>query len=105
MLTDSPLFSFFAMPHYDYRCTTCSHTFEVFQKMTDPKLSDCPQEGCAGSVVRLLGTGAGVVFKGSGFYQTDYRKDSYQKEAAKDKPTSQQPSKKTSSSSAKKNPT
>lgn len=73
-----------AMPNYDYHCKTCDHTFEVFQKMSDPKLEDCPQEKCVGKVRRLLGTGAGVIFKGSGFYQTDYRSDSYKKGATKD---------------------
>ena len=72
------------MPNYDYQCQECSHIFEVFQKMSDPKLEDCPQEGCSGKIKRLLGTGAGLIFKGSGFYQTDYRSDSYKKGAAKD---------------------
>jgi len=65
------------MPNYDYECQVCGHQFEVFQRMTDPKLEDCPQEGCEGRVKRLLGAGAGVIFKGSGFYQTDYRSKSY----------------------------
>jgi putative FmdB family regulatory protein len=65
------------MPNYDYQCEKCGHLFEVFQSMNDPKLTDCPQEGCDGQVKRLLGTGAGIIFKGSGFYQTDYRSDSY----------------------------
>ncbi|MBB5350557.1 putative FmdB family regulatory protein [Haloferula luteola] len=65
------------MPNYDYQCETCGHRFEVFQKMNDPKLESCPQEGCDGKVRRLLGTGSGLIFKGSGFYQTDYRSDSY----------------------------
>ena len=73
------------MPNYDYRCETCDHLFEVFQKMSDPKLKDCPQDSCEGKVKRLLGTGAGVIFKGSGFYQTDYRSDSYKKGAEGDK--------------------
>ena len=72
------------MPNYDYQCQECSHVFEVFQKMSDPKLEDCPQEACSGKVKRLLGTGAGLIFKGSGFYQTDYRSESYKKGAAKD---------------------
>lgn len=72
------------MPNYDYRCQECSHTFEVFQKMSDDKLEDCPEKDCKGKVKRLLGTGAGVIFKGSGFYQTDYRSDSYKKGAQKD---------------------
>jgi len=65
------------MPNYDYECQTCGHRFEVFQSMNDPKLTDCPREGCEGKVKRLLGTGAGLLFKGAGFYQTDYRSSSY----------------------------
>lgn len=72
------------MPNYDYRCEKCSHVFEVFQKMDDAKLEVCIIEGCDGAVKRLLGTGSGVIFKGSGFYQTDYRSDSYKKGAASD---------------------
>ena len=64
------------MPNYDYRCETCEHTFEVFQSMKDDKLTDCPQQGCPGPVKRLLGTGAGIIFKGGGFYETDYRSNS-----------------------------
>ena len=65
------------MPNYDYKCEKCEHVFEVFQSMNDAKLTDCPQEGCDGKVRRLLGTGAAVIFKGTGFYETDYRSDSY----------------------------
>ncbi len=72
------------MPNYDYVCETCGYQFEVFQSMNDPKLTDCPQEGCDGKVRRLLGTGAGLIFKGSGFYQTDYRSESYKSAAKKD---------------------
>ncbi|MGB1874767.1 MAG: FmdB family zinc ribbon protein [Akkermansiaceae bacterium] len=72
------------MPNYDYQCKECGHTFEVFQRMSDPKLEDCPQEDCAGKIRRLLGTGSGVIFKGSGFYQTDYRSDSYKKGQTKE---------------------
>ncbi len=66
------------MPNYDYECQTCGNRFEVFQGMNDPKLTDCPKEGCGGKVKRLLGTGGGIIFKGAGFYQTDYRSSSYQ---------------------------
>ncbi|MBM3863537.1 MAG: zinc ribbon domain-containing protein [Verrucomicrobia bacterium] len=66
------------MPTYDYECRTCGNRFEVFQSMKDPKLTDCPAEGCDGEVTRLLGTGGGILFKGSGFYQTDYRSSAYQ---------------------------
>jgi len=75
------------MPNYDYRCEDCDHVFEVFQKMSDPKLETCPEDTCGGKVKRLLGSGSGVIFKGSGFYQTDYRSDSYNKGAASDKPS------------------
>lgn len=72
------------MPTYDYLCDRCGHQFEVFQSMSDPKLTDCPEAGCDGPVRRLLGTGAGLIFKGSGFYQTDYRSKSYQEGAKKE---------------------
>jgi len=65
------------MPTYDYECEKCGKRFEFFQKMTDERLTDCPEEGCDGKVKRLIGTGAGLLFKGSGFYITDYRSDSY----------------------------
>jgi putative FmdB family regulatory protein len=72
------------MPRYDYECQTCGHRFEVIQSMNDPKLEECPQTTCDGKVKRLLGTGAGLIFKGSGFYQTDYRSASYQTAAKAD---------------------
>lgn len=72
------------MPTYEYECESCGHHFEVFQSMKDDKLTDCPQEDCDGHVRRLLGTGAGIIFKGSGFYETDYRSDSYKKGAKAD---------------------
>lgn len=75
------------MPTYDYQCLKCGHRFEVFQSMKDDRLTDCPLETCDGNVKRLLGTGAGIIFKGSGFYETDYRSDSYKKAASADKPT------------------
>lgn len=66
------------MPNYDYECQKCGKRFEVFQSMNDAKLTDCPLPECDGSVKRLLGTGAGIIFKGAGFYQTDYRSSSYE---------------------------
>lgn len=66
------------MPNYDYDCPTCGKRFEVFQSMNDAKLTECPEPGCDGQVRRLLGTGGGIIFKGSGFYQTDYRSSSYE---------------------------
>ncbi len=73
------------MPTYDYQCQKCGHRFEVFQSMRDERLTDCPLEDCEGPVKRLLGTGAGIIFKGSGFYETDYRSDSYKQAAKADK--------------------
>jgi putative FmdB family regulatory protein len=79
------------MPNYDYVCETCGHRFEVFQSMNDAKLQDCPQESCSGKVKRLLGTGAGLLFKGAGFYQTDYRSNSYQAGAKSDSAAASKP--------------
>ena len=66
------------MPTYEYQCDHCGHQFERFQSMNDAPLKRCPK--CRHKVRRLLGTGAGIIFKGSGFYETDYRSDSYKKE-------------------------
>ncbi len=59
------------MPTYDYVCTDCGYRFEEFQKMSDDPLTDCPV--CKGKVKRLIGTGLSPIFKGSGFYETDYK--------------------------------
>ncbi|GBD90524.1 zinc ribbon domain protein [bacterium BMS3Abin04] len=59
------------MPTYEYKCLKCMEVFEVFQKMSDPPIEKCPK--CGSEVKRLIGTGAGIVFKGSGFYETDYK--------------------------------
>src|SRR5436305_3432677 len=75
------------MPTYDYHCDACEHKFEHFQSITDDRLKDCPECGKP-KLRRLIGTGAAIVFKGSGFYQTDYRSDAYKKRAAEDKPHS-----------------
>ncbi|QDS89163.1 Zinc ribbon domain protein [Rosistilla ulvae] len=75
------------MPTYDYECDACGHEFEHFQGINDPHLKKCPE--CKKlKLRRLFGTGAAVVFKGSGFYQTDYRSESYKKGAAADKKSS-----------------
>ena len=66
------------MPTYEYRCAN-GHHFEQFQRMTEPPIEKCPQ--CGAAAERLLSTGAGLLFKGSGFYITDYRSDSYKKAA------------------------
>lgn len=71
------------MPTYEYACNHCGHEFEAFQSITAKPLRNCP-ECKKPSLRRLIGTGAGIIFKGSGFYQTDYRSDSYKKAAEKD---------------------
>ena len=68
------------MPTYDYKCQACDHTFEEFQSITAKPIRKCPECGKL-KVKRLIGTGAGVIFKGSGFYETDYRSDGYKKAA------------------------
>ncbi len=72
------------MPTYDYECDACGHTLEIFQGINDPKKKKCPECG-KNKLQRLFGTGAAIVFKGSGFYQTDYRSEGYKKAAKKDK--------------------
>ena len=71
------------MPPYEYRCNECGHEFEVFQNMSDDPVKTCPV--CNGCVERLISAGGGLLFKGSGFYTTDYRSDSYKKAAKEDK--------------------
>lgn len=76
------------MPNYDYFCEKCKGSFEFFQSMKDDPLKTCPKQACLkknwgkGNVRRQIGTGAGLIFKGSGFYITDYRSENY-KSAAK----------------------
>ncbi len=67
------------MPTYEYECQNCGDQFERFQSMTDEPLKRCPK--CRHKVKRLLGTGGGIIFKGSGFYETDYRSEDYAKKA------------------------
>jgi len=74
------------MPTYDYQCAACGHAFELFQSMKDPVKRTCPACGKR-SLERLIGTGAAILFKGSGFYQTDYRSESYKKAQQADKPS------------------
>jgi putative FmdB family regulatory protein len=74
------------MPTYEYKCLDCERRFDVFQSMTADTLTTC--EECGGKLKRLIGAGAGLLFKGSGFYATDYRSSSYQEGARKDKPDS-----------------
>ena len=67
------------MPTYEYECRACGHQFEAFQRMSEPPLKTCPS--CKGAVRRAISGGAGFLFKGSGFYTTDYRSESYRKAA------------------------
>lgn len=62
------------MPTYDYKCQACNYTFEFFQSMKEEPLTTCPK--CGGQLKRLIGPGAGPIFKGTGFYQTDYKNNS-----------------------------
>lgn len=74
------------MPTYDYECDACGHEWELFQRIVEDAVKKCPE--CKKKKARrLFGTGAAIMFKGSGFYETDYRSDSYKKgaKAAKDK--------------------
>jgi putative FmdB family regulatory protein len=70
------------VPTYEYECETCCERFERFQSMSDEPEKNCPK--CGGPVRRLIGSGGGLIFKGSGFYSTDYRSDSYKKSAKAD---------------------
>src|SRR5262245_49400038 len=78
------------MPAYEYVCSKCGHEFEKFQSIADPSLTVCPKELCAqkkwgkGRVKKKISAGAGLIFKGSGFYITDYRSDKYKEAAKKD---------------------
>ena len=78
------------MPTYEYVCHKCNHQFEIFQPISDNSLTVCPKEKCGrqpwgkGKVKRLIGAGAGLIFKGSGFYITDYRSKEYKESAKKD---------------------
>ena len=82
----------FPMPTYEYFCTKCEQSFDAVQSMKDPHFETCPQALCRlqewghGKVKRQMGTGAGLIFKGSGFYITDYRSENYKEGAKKDAP-------------------
>lgn len=87
------------MPTYDYKCNDCGHHFEAFHSMSTDPLTECPE--CTGLVERQIGIGAGVLFKGSGFYETDYRSSGYKKDRAADKPDKPAPKKDKKSASKK----
>ena len=72
------------MPTYDYECDACQHTWEMFQRITENAIRKCPE--CKKlKARRLFGTGSAIMFKGSGFYETDYRSESYKKGAKAEK--------------------
>jgi putative FmdB family regulatory protein len=74
------------MPTYEYRCSGCGTDFELYQKISDEPAKSCPE--CGSSVQRIISAGAGFLFKGSGFYTTDYRSESYKKKAKEEKGSS-----------------
>ena len=84
------------MPNYDYECANCKKTFEIFQNISAERLANCPECGKSG-FKRLIGSGAGIIFKGSGFYCTDYRSSNYGKDKKKDISASKESSTKKSS--------
>ena len=86
------------MPTYEYECSKCGHQFEHFQSIKDKPLQRCPQ--CKGKVKRLIGTGAGIIFKGSGFYATDYRSEGYKSAAKADTEHASKPAAKSESKPA-----
>lgn len=74
------------MPTYQYECDACRHQFEILQSITEGKLKKCPACGQL-KLFRLIGGGSGIIFKGSGFYETDYKRNApAQKDSAKEKP-------------------
>jgi len=91
------------MPTYDYVCDNCGYKFEEFQSITAEPLTKCPK--CHGHVRRLIGAGNGFLFKGNGFYITDYRSESYKKERQKEEVSSSTSSDTTTKSKAKKDTT
>ena len=91
------------MPTYDYQCESCDHAFEEYQSITAKQLRKCPSCGQR-KLVRLIGTGGGVIFKGSGFYQTDYRSAEYKKSAEAEKKTSEKSRPKDKSSKGESSP-
>jgi len=75
------------MPTYEYECQKCGNIFDEFQSITAPPVAYCPKEGCGGEAKRRFSPGAGFIFKGSGFYSTDYRSESYKKSAKAESPS------------------
>ncbi|MBI3312082.1 MAG: zinc ribbon domain-containing protein [Candidatus Omnitrophica bacterium] len=90
------------MPTYEYECQKCHRRHESFQSITAKSLTKCPRPKCRGRLKRLLGSGSGFLFKGSGFYITDYRSSRYQEAKKRDEQSKTPPPPKTASSSDKK---
>jgi putative FmdB family regulatory protein len=94
------------MPTYEYECAKCKKTFDAFQSMKDEAYKTCPKDKCRmktwgkGKVKRLLGAGAGLIFKGSGFYITDYRSEGYKSAAKSDSSKAESSATSTKSESA-----
>lgn len=88
------------MPTYEYQCQKCGYRFEEFQSITAKPLKTCPKSGCRGPVKRLIGMGAGLLFKGSGFYSTDYRSEGYKKAVKAEKESSSASNDKSESTTA-----
>ncbi len=88
------------MPTYDYKCSECNHTFEYFQPMSAEPLKECPK--CKGTLKRIIGTGSGPIFKGSGFYQTDYKGKSQQSKKSSETDSKQSATEKKASTDDKK---
>jgi putative FmdB family regulatory protein len=87
------------MPTYDYECNSCGHRFELFQSITAKPIRKCPECGTL-KAQRLIGAGASVIFKGSGFYETDYRSENYKKGAKQDSDASKPKDKSDSASTS-----
>lgn len=89
------------MPTYEYECRACDHAFELFQPITAKPVRKCPE--CGGRrVKRLISAGAGFIFRGSGFYQTDYRSEEYKRKAKAETPSAAKPEKTEKKTKAKK---
>ena len=88
------------MPTYDYVCRACDHTWEHFQSMKSNPVRKCPKCGKL-KAQRVIGSGAGIIFKGSGFYQTDYRSKAYKERAKADKKAEEKATSKSDSSGSK----
>lgn len=87
------------MPTYEYECSSCQYLFEAFQGISEKPLTECPR--CQGPIKRKISGGGGLLFKGKGFYITDYRSENYKKKASEEKPKSESPKEKKDAPKAK----